>query len=342
MDEPKMVPVSEATFLRDDDDVLAVTIDGESRAYPMRFIGWHHGINDRIGKTPYAVTYCSVCRTGIGYDLRMEGKERPLDFYGLYNGVVVLCDRETKSVFLQADGRYVKGPLLGKRLKTIPVLDVTWGKWKELHPDTKVMSPDTPFNQYYRPAGGAGGAGAGNPMRNRQRLSPFFVETVARGDLRLSPFEKVLGVALTANGEVTDATRHRAYPLKGIVEAGGVANDEAEGLQIAVFVDPTAQTAAAVSRKLDGRTLTFESRKNEQGQPVIFDRETSSSWTIEGTATGGPLKGKKLPRLAGNISLWYGWGAYFPQSSIYGRTDAPQPGDPFANERAPAEPKQEK
>jgi hypothetical protein len=57
-----------------------------------------------------------------------------LDFYGLYNGVVTIHDRDTESVWLQVSGQAVKGPLTGKKLQTLPLLDTTWGQWKKLHP----------------------------------------------------------------------------------------------------------------------------------------------------------------------------------------------------------------
>lgn len=334
IDSPKLVPAAEASFLRDDDYVLAVSVGGESRAYPTRYLWWHHGINDRIGDIPFAVTYCSVCNTGIAYDLRFEGKPIALDFYGLYNGVVTLCDRESGSVFLQADGRFVKGTLTGKRLKHVPVLDTTWGQWKKLHPETTVMSPETAYKQFYRPIDMP-------EPRGRDRLSPFFIATITRGDLRLGQFEKVLGVALTATDEITAKTGFRAYPLKAVQDAGNVVNDTAGDLSLAIFLEPATQTAVAVSRKLEGRTLTFEARKDGE-TPAIFDRETGSRWNLAGKAESGPLAGKSLTLLVGNLSQWYGWAAYFPETTIYGRTDPPQPGNPFAGAAGAGTGKQEK
>jgi hypothetical protein len=118
-----MVSALEANFLEPGDYVLGVVINGESRAYPTRFVWWHHVINDKAidpktkSETPFAVTYCSVCNTGIRYDLKMGDKTVALDFFGLYNGVVALCDRETESVFLQASGDFVSNALSGKNLK---------------------------------------------------------------------------------------------------------------------------------------------------------------------------------------------------------------------------------
>lgn len=321
LDNPKRVPAAEASFLRDDDLVLALTVDGESCAYPTRFLGWHHGVNDRVRETPFAVTFCSVCNTGIAYDLRLDGKPVFLDFYGLYNGVVLLCDRQTGSVFLQAEGRFVKGPLTGKSLNHLPVLDITWGEWRKLHPQTTVMSPDTRFSDRYRPVGSP-------QVRGNSRLSPFFISTLTRGDLRLSPFESVLGIALAASGDAGKKA-YRAYPVQVVLDAGGVVNDDSPGQAVAVFVDPGTRSASAVSRVLEGRTLTFEARKEGDGGFAIYDRETGSRWNLEGKAESGPLAGKTLTSMAGNRSQWYGWAAYFPETSIYGRNDPPKPGNPF-------------
>lgn len=350
LDAPKMVKAAEADFLDDDEYVLGVTVNGESRAYPTRFIWWHHVINDAVGDVPIAVTYCSVCNTGLCFDPVVEGRPIKLDFYGLYNGVVTLCERETTSVLLQVEGRFVAGSLLGKSLKTRPLLDTTWGRWKELHPDTRVMSPEGPFKQYYRPKNQP------EPRGYDRFPAPFFRPTVTRGDKRLPPFEKVLGVALrlpekgeraiqppasrasrqtrrnrrpTEGESRTEPILRRAYPIKALMEAGGVLNDVLGQKPVVAFLEPDTQTACAFSRLLDGQTLTFEARKRGDGKIAFYDRETGSRWSIEGKADEGPLAGKSLERLENHLSQWYGWAAYYPETSLYGRDDPPQPGNPF-------------
>jgi hypothetical protein len=39
------------------DMVIAVTIGGDSRAYPIREMGYHHVVNDRLHQLPIVVTY---------------------------------------------------------------------------------------------------------------------------------------------------------------------------------------------------------------------------------------------------------------------------------------------
>lgn len=324
LDDPKMVKASEAAFLDDKDYILGVTVNGESRAYPTRFVWWHHFINDRVGDAPVLISYCSVCNTGIRFDPTVDGRARKFDFYGLYSGVVAMCDRETESVWPQVTGRAVKGPLTGRELKTGPVLDTTWGEWKKLHPDTLVMSDDTPYRRYYSPREKP------EPRGYDRFPAPFFRPTVTRGDKRLPPFDKVLGVTLalpSADGKSESALR-RAYPVKALQEAGSAVNDTLGNAPVAVFLDAETQTACAVSRLLDGKTLTFEVRRID-GKSAFHDKETGSRWSIEGKAEEGPLAGKSLARLDNHLSQWYGWSAFFPDTTIYGRTDAPQPGNPF-------------
>lgn len=50
-------PVADFHDIRDTDMVIGVTIEGESRAYPVRYLAYHHMINDRLGATAFLPTY---------------------------------------------------------------------------------------------------------------------------------------------------------------------------------------------------------------------------------------------------------------------------------------------
>jgi len=49
LDNPAMIPVSEASYLNADDPVFGVEINGDTRAYPLRIANWHEMINDVVG-----------------------------------------------------------------------------------------------------------------------------------------------------------------------------------------------------------------------------------------------------------------------------------------------------
>ncbi len=269
-----------------------------------------------------------VCNTGIRFDPRLQSKPLAFDFYGLYNGVVTMIDRNTKSVWLQVGGRAIKGVMTGTTLKTAPLLDTTWKRWRELHPDTLVMSPDNPYKAFYEPKGETPRGYAAFP-------SPYFEQSMSKrhSDNRLPNFEMVLavaaddGTAQVIEGENTSpkiAEKHyRAYPLKALRRSAGVLNDKMGLQSLTVFYDAESKSATAFSRILDGRMLTFEMRKQPDGGLRLCDTETQSLWTIEGKAIEGELAGKELTRLNSYLSEWYGWVAYFPQTTIYGQLDKP-------------------
>src|SRR5689334_20301239 len=50
--------------LNDSSVVVGLENNGEVKAYPIRFIVYHHQVQDTVGGKPVIVTYCSVCRTG--------------------------------------------------------------------------------------------------------------------------------------------------------------------------------------------------------------------------------------------------------------------------------------
>jgi hypothetical protein len=54
---PAYVKAADAAFPADDDRVLSVTIGGESVAYPIRLMAYHHVVEDTVGGTPIVATY---------------------------------------------------------------------------------------------------------------------------------------------------------------------------------------------------------------------------------------------------------------------------------------------
>lgn len=51
------VKAKDASFVRDSDMVLAVKINNEAVAYPVRLMAYHHIVSDVVGGTPICATY---------------------------------------------------------------------------------------------------------------------------------------------------------------------------------------------------------------------------------------------------------------------------------------------
>ena len=54
---PAYAKIADAPFVTESDVVLAVNINGEAVAYPIRFMGYHHLVQDVVGGTPIVATY---------------------------------------------------------------------------------------------------------------------------------------------------------------------------------------------------------------------------------------------------------------------------------------------
>ena len=55
--DPRMVTAAEAEYLNDSDRVFGVTINGDSRAYPLRIVNAHEMVNDTVGGEPIALMW---------------------------------------------------------------------------------------------------------------------------------------------------------------------------------------------------------------------------------------------------------------------------------------------
>ena len=56
--DPQFVPARDVPSLfRDEEFVIGVSINGDSRAYPIDILSWHEIVNDVVGGEPIAVTW---------------------------------------------------------------------------------------------------------------------------------------------------------------------------------------------------------------------------------------------------------------------------------------------
>ena len=296
--DPAVVPAALLTELGDDEEVLGLTLGGKSRAYPARFIAWHHIVNDTLGGHPVAVTYCSVCNSGVAYDPVVGGTRRLFNVFGIYRGVMAMVDPSTETVWSHLTGEALLGPDKGKTLAVLPLINTTWGDWKRLHPDTTTPSWDTSYRRYYR----------AHVVSGRDYLPSMFPPTLkGLADDRLPPNALVLAVRVEG--------KPRAYPFEALAKAPDVVQETLGGVPIAAFYVPESRAAAAFDRRLDGAALDFTRAADRPG--LFQDKGTASQWTVEGLCVSGSLKGKQLARVFSLQAEWYGWSAYFPQTTVY-------------------------
>ncbi len=191
-DNPEVSSAEDATWLKDDDIVFGIEVNGEFRAYPRRIMEVREMVNDTLGGRDLGIPYCTLCGAAQAYftDQLAPGIERPiLRTSGLLiRSNKVMYDLRTFSVFDTFLGKAVTGPLAKKnvQLKQATVITTDWGTWKKEHPETTVL-----LERY--------ALGRDPDFRNgRDANGPIF--PVGDVDPRLSVHEDIIGV-VTASGK---------------------------------------------------------------------------------------------------------------------------------------------
>lgn len=227
--------------------------------------------------------------------------------FGIYNSQLVIADRLTHSIWNHCEPIAIRGELQGTVLDDLPQWHTTWELWRTWHPDTLVMAEvtDDPWHRDQRQGHGRDEIWERRGMGGRDR--EWFKDTLATVlDKRLPEQEMVYGV------NEPDGTR--AYPYRQVKHNGNIVNDDLGGLPVVVWCDPAPDgfTMGAYDRRLDGHVLRFELRGDR-----FVDTETGSTWHLEGHATSGPLKGRRLRKLRGYWARWHSWAVDRPQTEIY-------------------------
>jgi hypothetical protein len=129
--------------------VIGVEANGEAKAYPIQYIGYHHQVRDMLGGKPIMVTYCTVCRTGRVFQPLVDGKPEVFRLVGMDHFNAMFEDGATGSWWRQANGEAIAGPLKGKMLPELPSSQTSLSQWLKLHPNSKIMQPDPVFQAKY-------------------------------------------------------------------------------------------------------------------------------------------------------------------------------------------------
>ncbi|MEZ5935959.1 MAG: DUF3179 domain-containing protein [Alphaproteobacteria bacterium] len=130
IDDPVFARVTEVD-LPDIEPVIGVIIEGTPRAYPLRMLIWHEIVNDWIGDTPIAVTFCPLCNTSIVFSRRLGDSVLDFGTTGkLRNSDLVMYDRQTESWWQQFTGEAIVGSMTGRTLTSLPSRLESFGNFK--------------------------------------------------------------------------------------------------------------------------------------------------------------------------------------------------------------------
>jgi hypothetical protein len=277
-----MAPMATNTVAQDR-LVVGVEIQGEARAYPLQFIGYHHQVRDTIAGMPVLVSYCTVCRTGRVFRPVVEGQPESFRLVGMDHFNAMFEDATTRSWWRQANGQAIIGPRKGVAMPELPSVQVTLQQWQRLHPNTLVMQGDPRFTDEYA-------------------KDYAYEKGTKRGGLTgtdtIPWSEKAWVVGVDLNGQA------KAYDWRQL-RRDRVINDVVGGVPIVLVIGPDSASFFAFRRTNSQVTMTLE-----------HDSLVSPTGRFGFTGRGS---GGTLQPVTASQEFWHSWRTFKPGTTRYGQ-----------------------
>jgi hypothetical protein len=235
-----------------------------------------------------------VCNTGVSLIPRVNGQNHHFQCAGLYNGLVLLGDKETHSFWDHISGECIHGPLRGQTLELSGSLFYMTAKQAlKAYPEARIAISRQSFfqkilSQIFQ----------WTSLRSKGYIPSFFNKTMGKADNRSPRLDIGLGIWFE--------TKARYYPLEQLKAHGNAIIDTVNGHRILVYIDPISKAPSAIHSTAseyhwDGETLHLNTHE------VIKD-----SRLYDG-------QGSLLPMNRPNqmFARWYGFSYTFPNCDIY-------------------------
>jgi hypothetical protein len=269
--------------------VVGVAMNGEARAYPLQFIGYHHQVRDTVGGKEVLVSYCTVCRTGRVFSPIVRGRSETFRLVGMDHFNAMFEDKTTKTWWRQANGEGVVGDLKGSKLEELPSSQMRLDQWLALYPKTLIMQGDPKFAAQYSKDYAF--------ERGTSRKTLTGTDTASWRD-------KSWVVGIKSNG------RSKAYDWNRLRQQR-IVNDAVGGTPIVLVLAPDNVSYFAFERpsKQTRFALRRDSLVSFRGDSLIA---TGRSYSLSGAS-----KIDSLRSINASQEFWHSWRTFQPSTERY-------------------------
>lgn len=308
IDNPNFRLGTEENNLLDSEIVIGIVFDGEPRAYPYEILNWHEIVNDEINGSHFSITYCPLTGSGLVFKTDVIGNSELGVSGKLFENNLVFYDRNTESYWSQMMHTSVMGEQIGSILPYSEAVETTWGNWKNLHPNTIVLTRDTGYSREY----------SRYPYnRYRSNTDILFPTSYDPGQAPYNLFHaKAITQIIKIDKEVLLLPRDELVDLPAL-------NLIFAGTSLITFSGPTRLINTFESRLSDGTELLFSpavvsgiTNESSYGLPVFAD-QFGSIWNFNGIAIEGPSKGERLNLLPTFNAFWFAASTFYYDAQIF-------------------------
>ena len=292
-----------ARRIASDTDVLVTTTAGGAVALLTEQMAYHHIAQGRTGGQDWLVSFCVVCNTATRLVPKVKGAAARFITAGAYDGLMVMQDDVTGTIWNHVTGEALYGPGVGTTLGAPGnVLHMTVKQLLASEPDARIAISDRVYFAGDKRHGTVEGIALlgrrhGRPD-DRTALSDIFIATLGAEDKRRPRMDLGLGVWWDGGS--------RYYPRELLRQRGGALIDRVNGRPLLVYIDPGTSTPAAM--------FVNATRAQVDGSVVKLDRGLS---VRDGVLLNSQGRRSAAERPQQVFTRWYGFALTFPGASVY-------------------------
>lgn len=298
IDNPIFIEVSNPEvdeFISDNDLIIGIAKGNVAKAYPHYILDWHEIVNDVVDGDLVTISYCPLTGTAFGWRSFSNGSDSTFGGSGLiYNSNLILYDRNTDSNWSQLKVQCVNGSQIEDIPINVDVIETTWGTWKTLYPNTKVLSNETGFPRNY----------SQYPYGNYKTNHDRFVFPVSPMSSALPNKERIHAIL--------NNNKSKVYEFSNFTN-GNAIRDNFNGKEYLIVGNE--ETIYSFELNISQTNLTFEYDFNNS--EIFFKDNENNKWSVFGKAVEGPRMGEKLKVANAVMSYWFAIAAFYPDPIIY-------------------------
>jgi hypothetical protein len=282
---------SNLEFLDDDDLVVGVWDGSNYIAYPHPILDWHEIVNE----DGYSISYCPLTGSAIHFETSNEFGVSGM----LYNSNLIMYDRKSDSYWPQMLLKSAAGKRQNESLKLLPLLETTWGSWKRLFPDSKVLNSNTNHNRDYNQYP------YGEYKTCSSHSCPDYIYfPVENSDDRLPAKERV--VTIISDSEAL-AIKINSYNTPEIIHTSF------NNTKYAIII--SAKDNIGIAFQTD-KNLEIDNWDLANGGIIIKEQNSTNRWDILGHAKDASQMIADLSTADSFIAYWFSVAAFYPDTKI--------------------------
>ncbi|HEY1391301.1 MAG TPA: DUF3179 domain-containing (seleno)protein [Ktedonobacterales bacterium] len=276
-----------------DTKLMVFAVGQQTLALVLKQMTFHHVAQGQLNGHTWAAFFCVCCNMGTSAVPIVNGRVHRFRVTGIYNGMSMMSDDETRSVWEHITGECIRGALQGAQLKTRPTQYLTVAQLVESVPDAKIAVSKASWRSRLLDA-----------LLLRRMLAPtgympgVFRLSLTQSDNRLPELELGLGIWMDGHA--------RFYPMNTIRDQNNALIDTLDQQRMVIYIDPTSSTPAA-------HRTTSRIQGWDDDTLVLDSGERIRNGCVLNAASEQHL----IDRPNQQFTRWFGFSYMFPACEIF-------------------------